>query len=95
VKKTLICLVTLLLLSPVFGIYLAGLVGYREPLDVAGEILNLTDISDRINWTPLKDYSVPGLPDWLGYILSGVIGVALIYFLGLVLKKISERKNRP
>ncbi|MGC9181277.1 PDGLE domain-containing protein [Thermogladius sp.] len=92
-KKSVLLLVVLLLVSPVFGVYLASLVGYHEPLDIAGEKLNLTDISDEVNWTFLKDYTVPGLPEWLGYIVSGVLGVALIYSIGLLLRKVAERKK--
>lgn len=73
--------------SPLFGIILANLVGYHEPLDVAAEMLHLHDISDKINWTPLYDYSVPGLPDTVGYVISGIIGVAVVYLLGKLVFK--------
>lgn len=89
-RKSHAAILAMLLASPVFGVYLANLVGYREPLDVAAEALNLTDTSDQINWTPLKDYSVPGLPDWLGYILSGALGVAVIALIGLLLSRAAK-----
>jgi len=50
---------------------LADLVGYAP----AG-------LADGWEWTSLfPDYSVGGLPDWLGYILSAVIGVALLVII--------------
>ncbi len=75
----------MIIISPLFGIILADMVGYHEPLDVAAEMLHLKDISDKINWTPFYNYTVPGLPDTIGYIISGVIGVAVVYALGKVI----------
>ncbi len=72
----------MVLISPLFGIILANMVGYHEPLDVAAEMLHLKDLSDKINWTPFYDYTVPGLPDTIGYIISGIIGVAVVYAIG-------------
>ncbi|MEM2123573.1 MAG: cobalamin biosynthesis protein [Candidatus Bathyarchaeia archaeon] len=79
--------VFLVLVSPLFGVILADMVGYHEPLDVAAEVLNLKDLTESINWTPLMDYSVPGLPAELGYILSGLIGLTVILGVGLIFKK--------
>ena len=75
----------MIIISPLFGIILADMVGYHEPLDVAAEMLHLKDISDKINWTPFYNYTVPGLPDTIGYIISGIIGVAVVYALGKVI----------
>lgn len=75
-KKLLALLVALALISPIFGVILANTVNYAEPIDHLGEALNLTDISDKINWTPFIGYAVSGLPDWLGYLISAFIGLA-------------------
>lgn len=80
-RATLVVLV-LVLVSPVFGVTLADLVGYHEPLDVAAEALGLEDRSEEMNWTPFFDYGVPGLPPELGYIVAGLIGVAAILAIG-------------
>lgn len=102
-KKLYIFLALMALVSPVFGVWLANLVGYHEPLDVAAEKINelanetlhtviLQDVSDQMNWTPLKDYTVPGLPDWLGYIISAYIGLAVFIALWLVARRVKKTR---
>ena len=78
----------LVLISPLFGVYLSDLVGYREPLDLAAEMLGLQDHTERINWTPFLDYTVPGLPDWAGYVVSGIIGILIIFGLGMLMMRV-------
>jgi len=92
-RKTLFTVIVLIIVSPVFGVILADAVGYHEPLDVAAEMLNLEDITEDINWTPFLDYTVSGLPDVLGYIVSGFIGVGVILGLGYVLKYLVSRRK--
>lgn len=84
-RKYLMLLITLLLVSPLFGVVLAEIINYREPLDLAAEELGLTEM--EIEWTPLRDYTFPGLPEWAGYIVSGALGVALIIVIGYVIKE--------
>ena len=84
-RKAWYAIAFMIIISPLFGIILADMVGYHEPLDVAAEMLHLKDVSDKINWTPFYDYTVPGLPDTIGYIISGIIGVAVVYALGKVI----------
>ena len=84
-RKAWYAIAFMIIISPLFGIILANMVGYHEPLDVAAQMLHLKDISDKINWTPFYDYTVPGLPDTIGYIISGIIGVAVVYALGKVI----------
>jgi cobalt/nickel transport protein len=86
-RRLLILLIALALISPVFGVRLANLINYREPLDVAAGLINqaanrtvLNDTRYQMSWTPFIDYTVPGLPDWAGYIASAFIGL-VIYFL--------------
>lgn len=90
-KRSLLIILILLFVSPLFKIYLANIVGYHEPLDITGELLDLKDISDEINWTPFKDYTVPGLPDWLGYIISGALGILIIMLIGSLVKTFMKR----
>ena len=80
--------VTTVIISPLFGVILAESLGYREPLDVAAEALGLKDLSDEIRWTPFVDYSVPGLPEPIGYIVSGLLGVVVILLIGRILRAI-------
>jgi ABC-type Mn2+/Zn2+ transport system ATPase subunit len=53
-----------------------------SPLDVAGDLLHLKDIRYQINWTPFIDYTVPGLPDMVGYAVAGVMGFLIILGIG-------------
>lgn len=91
-KKALMIIVVLILISPLFGVVLSDIVGYHEPLDIAAEMLNLKDISEDITWTPLFDYTVPGLPDVVGYIVSGFIGIAIILAIGYIILEAIGRK---
>lgn len=84
-RRALLATLALVVVSPIFGIYLAELVGYHEPLDLAAETLGLRETTEEVNWTPFLDYTVPGLPDWLGYVVSGLIGVAIVLALGYLL----------
>lgn len=92
-RKAVITIVALIIISPLFGVILADAVGYHEPLDVAAEKLGLKDIIDKLNWTPFLDYSVPGLPATIGYIISGFIGVAAVLGLGYLIKVVLGRKS--
>ncbi|MEM0025837.1 MAG: PDGLE domain-containing protein [Zestosphaera sp.] len=88
-RKTLLTLFILLLLSPVFGVILAEELGYHEPLDIVAEELGLSEL--EFTWTPFKDYAVPGLPEWLGYIICGALGVLVIVSVGFIVKALIRR----
>ncbi len=92
-RKALLIIIALIIISPIFGVILADIVGYHEPLDVAAEKLGLKDISEEINWTPLFDYSVPGLNPVVGYIISGFIGVSIILAIGYTLMKLTGEER--
>ncbi len=91
-RRALLVTVVLVLVSPVFGVILADMVGYHEPLDLAAELIGLPDKSEELNWTPFFDYTVPGLPDTVGYIVAGFIGVAVILAMGAVLQRIAAHR---
>lgn len=90
-KRAWVTIFVLLLVSPLFGVILADIVGYHEPLDVAAELLGKKDLTEEVNWTPFLDYTIPWLPAEIGYIVSGFIGVAVITFIGFLAKKASAR----
>ncbi|HID40576.1 MAG TPA: cobalamin biosynthesis protein [Pyrodictium sp.] len=89
-RGALLAVAVLLILSPVFGVVLAEKVGYHEPLDVAAEKLGLEE-HPIVEWTPFSDYTVPGLPDTIGYIVAGAIGVAVILGIGLVAARLTKQ----
>ncbi|OGD54890.1 cobalamin biosynthesis protein [Candidatus Bathyarchaeota archaeon RBG_13_38_9] len=79
-------LAIIVLVSPIFGIILADIVGFHEPLDIAAERLELQDLSKNMNWTPLFKYNIPGISPEIGYIISGLLGIAIILGAGLIFK---------
>ncbi len=89
--KALIAIIVLAIVSPVFGVILADAVGYHEPLDVAAETLGLKE--EDIEWgSPLPDYSVPGLDPVTGYIISGIVGAAVVFGITYLLSKVSKKE---
>ena len=93
-KRAWTVIVLMLIVSPLFGVILSGMVGYHEPLDLAAEAVGLVDISEEISWTPFFDYGVPGLPDEVGYVATGALGVAVIFIVGYAAMKVVERRRR-
>ncbi len=94
-RRLIAFLIIMALLSPIFGVWLADMVGYHEPLDVAVEALNKTahkiyDLTKRINWTPFVDYTVPGLPDWAGYIVCALMGLAIYLALLALIRRVRK-----
>jgi len=90
-KRYLIVMSILLLISPIFGVWFANLVGYAEPLDHVAEMLQLNE--SEFSWTPLKDYTVPGLPDEIGYIVTGAMGFAIFLLLTYIFMHVGGRKS--
>ncbi|MBS7612172.1 cobalamin biosynthesis protein [Candidatus Bathyarchaeota archaeon] len=90
-KKTVVLILMLIVVSPIFGVLLADMFGYHEPLDVAAEALNLPDLTELMNWTPFLDYTIPELPAGVGYIIAGFIGVFIILSLGVLLSRMVRR----
>ena len=89
-RRAIQAIIVMVLVSPLFGVIGANLVGYHEPLDVAAEMLHLHE-AHLPNWTPFADYTVPGLPDTIGYIIAGFIGVGVILLVGSLLAKLGSR----
>jgi len=93
IKRYWILIGILLIISPIFGIILADMVGYHEPLDIAAEKLGLQDLTEQMNWTPFLDYTVPGIPDEIGYIIAGLIGIFVIFLIGYILQYLTGKKK--
>ena len=91
-RKSLLIALILVAVSPVFGVILAELTGYHEPLNIAADLLGLRDLTEQFNWTPFLDYTVPGLPEIAGYIVASLIGVIITIGLGLALSRILGSK---
>ena len=92
-RRSLMFVLGLVVLSPLFGVILADKVGYHEPLDIAAEKLGLNE-NEHISLPSLfPDYTVPGLDPVTGYIVSGFIGVGIILVLGTLLGKLVSKKR--
>jgi cobalt/nickel transport protein len=89
-RRALVAIAVLVCISPLFGVIGAELTGYHEPLDIAAEAVGLRE-AVVARWSPFTDYTVPGLPDVIGYAVAGAIGVALILALGAALAKVPRR----
>lgn len=85
-KRPFLMIVVIVLVSPLFGVIGAELVGYHEPLDVAAEKIGLGE-SEPVWEGIFPDYTVPGLPDIIGYILAGLVGVSLLLAPAILRKK--------
>ncbi len=76
-RRSHLLILILVLVSPIFGVIGAEIVGYHEPLDVAAEMIGLGE-SEPI-WSGIfPDYTVPGVPDVIGYVISGLVGVGVL-----------------
>ncbi len=76
-RRSYLLILILVLVSPIFGVIGAEIVGYHEPLDVAAEMIGLGE-SEPI-WSGIfPDYTVPGVPDVIGYVISGLVGVGVL-----------------
>jgi len=82
-RKSYIAIIILVLISPLFGVIGANIVDYREPLDLAAEIIGIKE-SEPLWRGILPDYTVPGLPDELGYIVAGFVGVFILLLPALI-----------
>ena len=89
--NTLIFLTIIVLVSPIFGIILADMLGFHEPLDIAAEKIKLQDFSEEMNWTPFIDYTIPGLSPEIGYIISGLLGITIILGAGIIFTRFGKQ----
>ena len=85
-RRAYLAVALLLAVSPLF-LLLSDMVGYHEPLDLVAEALGLRDISEEVNWTPFFDYTVPGLPPELGYVVAGAVGISLVVLISRALQR--------
>lgn len=74
-RKAVIAIGVMILASPVFA-YLAEVVGYSEPLENVAEKLGINENQNYSGIFP--DYTIPGLNDYLGTIISGAVGIIIL-----------------
>jgi cobalt/nickel transport protein len=88
-RKALVVLAVLIVLAPVFG-WAAGAVGYAEPIENAAELTGATEHETATDPGLFPDYSVPGLGDGVGTLLSGVVGTGLTLAVAVGLGRILD-----
>lgn len=89
-KTALIVVAAMIVLAPLFA-YLAELVNYTEPLEVAAENLGL---SENSIWSGIfPDYTVPGLNEYIGAFITGAIGVVLILAIGVAFARANREEH--
>ncbi len=82
-RRSYLAIIILLLISPLFGVIGANIVGYKEPLDVAAELVGIEE-SEPI-WSGIfPDYTITGLPDEIAYIIAGFVGVGVLLLPSLI-----------
>lgn len=90
-RRSYLTIIALVLISPLFGVIGANIVGYREPLDLAAELIGMEE-SEPI-WSGIfPDYTLPGLPDEIAYVIVGLIGVSVL-LLPSILRRMSLEKG--
>ncbi len=89
-KVAMIGIGVMIVLSPLFA-YLAELVNYTEPLEVAAEHLGLTE---NPLWSGIfPDYTIPGINEYVGTFITGAIGVLIILGIGVLLNARANREE--
>lgn len=86
-ELTWIVLGLLILLSPLFA-YAAEAVGYSEPLENVAEMLGAEE--HTIYEGLLPDYTVPGINPYVGTLISGIVGIAIVLLLGIGISRVSK-----
>lgn len=94
VRRALLVVAVLIVLAPAFG-WAAAQVNYAEPLENAAEATGASDDAETVNPGLLPDYGVPGLPDPLGTLVSGVVGTALVLVIGLAAGRLLADRSEP
>ena len=85
-KKSLILIAVLIIATPL-GLLAAG-TAWGE-----WDVNDIPTMSENVSWNSLfPDYSMAGLPEWFGYILSAIIGVSILLIFFRIL---SAKSSKP
>lgn len=90
-KTSFALIAAMIAMSPVFA-YLAEEVDYSEPLENAAKMLGVEE--KVINEGIFPDYTIPGIEQSLGTVISGTVGVLIVLLISLAMRYArSNRKN--
>jgi len=88
-RRAALAVLALVLAAPVFGLA-ATATGYTEPLTIAAEATGASSEATHAGPTTLADYAVPGLPSPVGTLLSGLLGVAVVFVVATGLGRLAS-----
>jgi cobalt/nickel transport protein len=89
-RRSLVVLVVLVLLTPVFALA-ADAVGYAEPLENVAETTGATEHERTLLSSPFPDYAVPGTGTVVGTLVSGALGTAITLLVAVGLGRLLDR----
>ncbi|MEM1684059.1 MAG: hypothetical protein QXW05_06280 [Ignisphaera sp.] len=88
-RKIIIVLSLLILVSPIFGIVLPEILESEEYMESLADIVNATGLI----YSPFREYMVPGLDAYLGYMVSAAFGSLIIISIYYIILYIMRRKS--
>ncbi|MFC6837740.1 PDGLE domain-containing protein [Halomarina ordinaria] len=89
-RRLLAVVAVLVALSPAFA-WGAARVGYAEPLENAAELTGASDAAVTLVPALFPDYSVAGLGPYLGTLVAGAVGTALVFVLAVGVGRLLAR----
>lgn len=89
VKAAAAVILVMVVLSPAFA-WAAGVVNYAEPLENAAEATGAADAAHTIYSGLLPGYTVPGLNVYVGTLISGLVGVVVVFVVAVAIGRALE-----
>lgn len=92
-RKVVLVTAILIIISPIFGVVLPDLLQSEEYIESLAE--GLEPVIAVEYWTPFKEYTIYGLPEWLSYMISAILGYAIILTIYYaILRFVKARLNK-
>jgi cobalt/nickel transport protein len=89
VKAAAVVILVMVALSPVAA-WAAGVVNYAEPLENAAKAVGAADAARTIYSGLLPAYTVPGLGTYVGTLVSGLVGVVVVFLVAVAIGRALE-----
>ena len=91
-RRAALAVLAIVLAAPVFG-WAATATGYTEPLAIAAAATGASSEATHAGPTALADYAVPGLPAPVGTLLSGLLGVVVVFLVATGLGRLASERQ--
>jgi cobalt/nickel transport protein len=89
VKAAAAVILVMVALSPVAA-WAAGVVNYAEPLTNAAEAVGAADAARTLYAGLLPAYTVPGVGTYIGTLISGLVGVVVVFVIAVAIGRVLE-----